>query len=282
MKLAQMNPFIRNAFLLNHMPYRKTVKNADGRLFYVIEGCGELTVNEVKYPFEKDQLVLWGAGAQYRWDFSKNNKCQLAVINFDYTREYSFRTEMLPLIITPFSSDEVVFKTEGFSDADLLNKPIFLKNMHIFKNEILDIISEFGQKRLFQDELCSAMLRQLIIKILRYICSDAVIRTKVEPILQYIRSNFAQEITNASLGELASYHPHYVNVLMKSYTGMTLHSYLLEVRLNEGLKYIVNTNESIEIIATKTGFKNPTHFSNAFKKRFGLSPSIYRKSSYMI
>ena len=75
---------------------------------------------------------------------------------------------------------------------------------------------------------------------------------------------------------MVNYHPHYVNALMKEYTGTTLHSYLSEIRLEKALKYIVNTDESIESIAFRVGYKNPTHFCTAFKKKYGVSPRAFR------
>ena len=39
---------------------------------------------------------------------------------------------------------------------------------------------------------------------------------------------------------------------------------------------------SIEEIAEMTGYENIYHFSNTFKKHFGISPSSYRKQPYEI
>ena len=282
MKLENANPFIRRAFFLDTTPDVEMVKNADCRLFYVLEGSGEITVHGVAYRFCEDALGLWKSGTEYCWKFSKNNKCKLAIINFDYTQDYKEKTEMLPLITEPFFDDDVIFDTGLFLDSISLNEPIFINNMHIFKSEIEEIVNEFEEKKLYSGELCSGMLKQLIIKIVRFVSSSIITQTKIEPLLQYIRMHYNEELTNRTLGEMANYHPHYVNTLMKTYMGTTLHSYLNEIRLGEALKYIVNTNESIESIAFRVGYKNSTHFCTSFKKKYGMSPAIYRKSSKII
>jgi AraC-like DNA-binding protein len=33
---------------------------------------------------------------------------------------------------------------------------------------------------------------------------------------------------------------------------------------------------NINIVAGKVGYKNPNHFSSAFKKQFGMAPSLIR------
>ena len=70
--------------------------------------------------------------------------------------------------------------------------------------------------------------------------------------------------------------------MMKQYTGTTLHAYLTDYRMNEALDLLINSEFSIETIALKVGYKNPTHFCNTFRKKFGISPAKHRKSSKMI
>lgn len=282
MNLENIHPFIRRAFILNIAPEEKNVKNADCRLFYVLEGSGEITIDGITQSFESNAMGLWMPGTEYCWNVKKSNVCKLAVINFDYTQDYKDITEMLPLVTEPYSDGDTFLKTTDFSDPAFLNKPIFLNNMHVFRNEIEDIVSEFIYKKLYSIELSSNMLKQLIIKISRFMSSSVNAENKIEPLLQYIREHYSDDISNKSLGEMVNYHPHYVNALMKEYTGTTLHSYLSEIRLEKALKYIVNTDESIESIAFRVGYKNPTHFCTAFKKKYGLSPATYRKTSKLI
>ena len=282
MILENINPFVRRAFCLMRAPLNQTVKSADCRLFYILEGDGTITVNETEYQFEKDSVCLWPSGTEYCWKPSKNNNCKLAIVNFDYTHEFRQKTEMIPLINKSNFDNCTILKSDNFTDAVALNAPIFLKNMHLFKNKTLSLIDEFESQKMYSSELASSMLKQLIINIVRHASSPSHAHLKIEPILEYIRLNYDKEITNSMLADIANYHPYYVNNLMKSYTGTTLHSYLIDYRLGEALKILLNTDESIESIALKTGFKNSTHFSNSFKKKYGSRPSEYRQSSKVI
>lgn len=55
--------------------------------------------------------------------------------------------------------------------------------------------------------------------------------------------------------------------------------YIKELRLSTAHEMIQNTSLSFEDIALQVGYSSLSHFSTAFKKRFGLSPSTLRKNS---
>lgn len=277
MTSEKINPFIRRAFIHSRAPHNKTVKCADCRLFYILEGSGEVSVENIKYPIVPDSLFLWPSGTEYCFKLSKNTNCKLIIINFDYTEAFSNLGEIIPLILADEYSKRMPLDFDDFTDIKALNHPIILNNMQIFKHDLLGIISEFEAKKLYSDALISAALKQIIIRIARLVSAPPEAKSKIKPILEYIKLNYSGEITNSSLAAITNYHPNYVNLLMKSYMGTTLKAYVIDYRLSEALKLLLNTDASIEEIAYRTGFKNPTHFCNTFKKKYGSSPSLYRK-----
>jgi len=63
----------------------------------------------------------------------------------------------------------------------------------------------------------------------------------------------------------------------KKYYGVTPHKYLLDSKLSIAQQEISTSPDSIKNIAAKLGFSDAYYFSNTFKKKFGCSPSEYRK-----
>ncbi len=55
---------------------------------------------------------------------------------------------------------------------------------------------------------------------------------------------------------------------------------LLNTRLEKGLGMLQSTDFSISNIALECGFKTPSHFSEAFRKRFGLKPRSIRTAEF--
>lgn len=60
--------------------------------------------------------------------------------------------------------------------------------------------------------------------------------------------------------------------------GMTIHEYVLDVRMNEGYRLLTSFAKgtyTIEEVANLVGYKNYGHFSTMFKKKFGVPPSTF-------
>ncbi|MEM9805631.1 MAG: AraC family transcriptional regulator [Cyanobacteria bacterium P01_D01_bin.56] len=60
-------------------------------------------------------------------------------------------------------------------------------------------------------------------------------------------------------------------------SGQGFSKILHNTRLEHGLSLLQATDISISDIALDCGFKSPSHFSDSFKKRFGIKPSQIRK-----
>jgi len=54
------------------------------------------------------------------------------------------------------------------------------------------------------------------------------------------------------------------------------HIMLEEYRLNKAIEYLHNRNLRIKEIAHSIGFSDDRYFSLKFKKKFGVSPTLYR------
>jgi transcriptional regulator GlxA family with amidase domain len=58
--------------------------------------------------------------------------------------------------------------------------------------------------------------------------------------------------------------------------GMPPGEYQRALRLNAAKILLLDSEKSIEQIATQLGFEDPFHFSKAFKKNSGMNPRQYR------
>jgi YesN/AraC family two-component response regulator len=63
---------------------------------------------------------------------------------------------------------------------------------------------------------------------------------------------------------------------IKMLTGSSIQEFVRVVKLRKAANLIVETSTPIAEIAYSTGFANSKHFSTAFKKQFGKTPSEYR------
>ncbi|WP_308205315.1 helix-turn-helix transcriptional regulator [Mycolicibacterium frederiksbergense] len=58
----------------------------------------------------------------------------------------------------------------------------------------------------------------------------------------------------------------------------TPYQFLLDLRIDRAKTLLLTTPQSIAEIAAAVGFSTPSHFAAAFRRRVGISPSVYRRS----
>lgn len=69
----------------------------------------------------------------------------------------------------------------------------------------------------------------------------------------------------------------YITKIYKEVTGDTPINYLINLRLEKARDILEEGHFSIQAVAKKVGYDDPYYFSKLFKKKFGCSPSSYKR-----
>ncbi|NCB62066.1 MAG: response regulator [Clostridia bacterium] len=100
----------------------------------------------------------------------------------------------------------------------------------------------------------------------------------VEEAERYVRENY--QSTDLSVDRLCD-HLHisqsYFSTIFKQETGRSYVQYLTDVRMEHAVELLRTTDDKTYLVAEKVGYDEPNYFSYVFKKRFGVSPSQFRK-----
>ncbi|PKV49231.1 AraC-like DNA-binding protein [Aquimarina sp. MAR_2010_214] len=59
----------------------------------------------------------------------------------------------------------------------------------------------------------------------------------------------------------------------KNVFGTTVFGYIRDTKMEQAKKMLLNQKLSVNEVSDRIGYKNPQHFSTAFKRKFGVSPS---------
>ncbi len=100
----------------------------------------------------------------------------------------------------------------------------------------------------------------------------------VQKIKTYIRDHLADSLTLTTISRIVNYNEAYISRLFKQINGMGISEYISQERISKAKDLLVTTTDSMQSIATATGFDTAQYFSLVFKKTTGVSPSEYRRS----
>lgn len=98
----------------------------------------------------------------------------------------------------------------------------------------------------------------------------------VSSIERYITEHISESLSLSEIAGTINYNAAYISRLYKKARGISLFEYITQSRIRLAANLLTTTNDSIQSIATKTGYDTAQYFSIAFKKETGLSPRDYR------
>ena len=149
--------------------------------------------------------------------------------------------------------------------------------MYFLAENLHALVGEMNGQKCFFGECASAILKNILIQTARTISAGGVHTSGVvEQVISYIRRNFNRPITNREIAAQVNYHEFYVSRLLQRQTGMTLHQYLIHVRIENASRMLTATTLSAARIAELCGFSSPAHFSGVFRRSTGETPAEYR------
>ncbi|MBO5060766.1 MAG: helix-turn-helix domain-containing protein [Clostridia bacterium] len=276
MKLTEINPYIRYARKHETSVPKELISAADNRIFYCISGTTTLLVNGLRYTLKKGSVICWQGGTLYCTE-SRSEDLDLIAFNFDYTYAHSRLND--PICPQFLKSSGVACPLEEliFDDAEKLNGCLFLENMFSVEDKFREIVAEYTNMRLFYEERCSTILKDILITIVRAAEFSQTPKNIefAESILTYIRENYSRKITNQDIAEHFNYHPNYINRIIVNYTGMSLHRYLIQCRINAAITLLNSSEMTVSEVAAAVGMPDLKHFSKCFKNITEHCPSDY-------
>lgn len=196
----------------------------------------------------------------------------------------------------PVKEEDDVFSIYGFEVLIHGAIPFFsiidLPCLRIEKNNqmcelLCRMLKEEDGESIGKTTILNQMAVELVVYICRYIQNNPELESNIQKlkflndkrlisIIQYIQENLDQDLTNHSIASLAYVSKDYVGQFFKSLTNHNLQDYIENRRLGKAHQLLRTTNDSIQEISLKVGFKDPAYFSRRFKMRFGFNANSIR------
>ena len=99
---------------------------------------------------------------------------------------------------------------------------------------------------------------------------------KLKEMIGYLEQHYAEPIQIDHLATTFGYSKNHFMNIFKQHTGTSCMDYLIRMRLEKACEKLVQTNQSVQEIASQVGFTNLSNFNRQFKQHFHLTPRQYR------
>ena len=108
------------------------------------------------------------------------------------------------------------------------------------------------------------------------------VKSILAPALDYIHSNYTKEQFNiGDLSAMCNISEDYLRKLFKISLNTSPRKYINKLKTDYAAELIHSGMHTVTDACFKAGFENTSYFSREFKKKFGVSPMEYKKSSHM-
>ena len=263
-KVFHIKDQIVNEFEYHYHDFNKIIIFIKGNVTYMIEGKA--------YKLKPWDLLMIGSGQIHKPIIDPTEEYERFIIWFD------------PSMVSKHSRDHtnllMCFDLAARRQINLLR--ISDEPLVKVKNIVRELIEAESEPAFGHDILKSALLLQLLVILNRAFVleeadtQDILFDKNITEILTYINQHLSEDLSISSLASRCFLSKYHLMRKFKSYTGYTLHQYILQKRLYMA-KSMLSKGETMTSISQRAGFNDYSTFVRAFKKEFGLSPRDYVK-----
>jgi AraC-like DNA-binding protein len=93
----------------------------------------------------------------------------------------------------------------------------------------------------------------------------------------YIDENYREEIKLKTLSDIACMSENAFSRFFKIHTGRTVSDYIIDIRLGNAARMLVETNKTVSDISFQCGYNNLSNFNRVFKRKKGCAPTEFRE-----
>lgn len=166
---------------------------------------------------------------------------------------------------------------------------IKLEKARVFRIHDLNSLDAIFKKMLYLmrtnyyygGQQCSAYLYQFFIEFNRVVnmqngTQDSAKLNQLQPVIDYLNTNYRKDITLAELSDLIGLSPQYLCRLFKECLNLRPFEYLARKRVQQAKLLLLEDKLNINEIASEVGYNDCSYFCAVFKRHEMLSPAEFR------
>lgn len=229
-------------------------------IYYLLEGSAACSVNTDTFHVEKGGVLVIPPCMPHSTRYSNIENSRM-VINCSMDL---FPSETVSSIEKPFYVEP---------QPDLTNEINYL--FHNIKKEYLN--NEKYAKNVLANYISILLILLLRVKTDRI--SVTIEENLIEKAISYIQRNYTNRIRITEVARYCGVRPEHLSRTFKRKTNLNFNEYVLAYRLSQAELHLTapDISKNISEIAYCCGFTDSNYFSSCFKKRYGVTPSQFRR-----
>lgn len=267
----------------------------DEYILYIINS-GTLYIKEGDYEYElhAGDMLLLEPG--YPHEGYRESSCDYYYIQFSENTFTTFDCSKFDTIESILLANKRLFyNCDPLSYEPYTQSKLFIpKDLCITDSSVLTRIDQYMQEALFafngQNEhfklICSCKLIEILTILSSYFSEKVFHETnsrgtisgqmnKTRELLLLLRSCYGEKLTGDMISNKLNINFDYLNRVFKKQTGFTIFGYLNTIRINKAKELLLTGTMKSYEIAQIVGFNDEYHFSKAFKKSVGQTPTQF-------
>lgn len=268
-------------FHLTQFPPGKIIafhKHSEFEFHFIPRGRGKVILVDQEYTLKPGQFYLTGPGVMHYQEADRHEAMDELCLHIDIVERE------LPVPGGDWEYAEAIACMEKLSSLPLYPTKDIYDAMRCFLEAYTACLTNYSGSY--------TTIKQTIIQILLRAVRAYDSVNKVEQLptkdmknyryrlaLEFIRANYAESLSLEDVAEKLWISPRQLQRLFKDlHQGYTFSRILEDIRLAAVCDELSNSTASIEQIAGTAGFASGNYLHAVFRKRFGMTPSDYRKS----
>lgn len=149
------------------------------------------------------------------------------------------------------------------------------KYQEIYMNHYIKLTSLINQKQLY--DYLSSIIEDICLEIRT--AGEGSLRSNMIDSIQYINEHYQDpSLSLEQVAEVFHISTSYYSRMFNEISDLTFPEYVNDLRLNYATTLLKNTKSNINDISSQAGFSNVSYFSSQFKRKYAVSPSVYRNT----
>lgn len=223
---------------------------------YVYEGDGVIQENDKIYKITPGDFFVLHPNSYHHYYSNPKNPWKKIFIMID--GDISFPR----MLLEQYSISETVLFPK-------LNTPLMLEEIfELFKSDNANI------SRKFEMLLCNT-----IISLGHFSKNTVSDYTSINKAKRFIDKKVDSKLNLDEVAEYANISVSFLCREFKKAFGVTPYNYILNAKVELAKTMLLETAEPVHLICERFNFADIAHFSKAFKKIVGVSPTVYREQS---